>query len=68
MSSRARIGARDGSAQEVDVSTWPEVDADALTDARRQDFLLRRKAINLYLAGATDEELRQETGQSRTNG
>lgn len=51
----------------LDLSTWPVVDEDALSEPRRKKFLLRKKAIVLYLAGASDVQLRKKTGEGRTN-
>lgn len=72
MVSRPRLGTRSSrgklpSLTEIDTSTWVEVDVDALTDDRRTRFLARRLAIRVYLAGASDEELRAATGNSRAN-
>jgi hypothetical protein len=67
MPSKVRIGSRDGDRTQVDVSSWAPVDADALTDQRREQFLLRRKAISMYLGGATEAELKEATGLARSN-
>jgi hypothetical protein len=67
MPSKIRIGSRDGGGLQVDVSSWAPVDADALTDQRREQFLLRRRAINMYLDGATEAELKEATGLPRSN-
>ena len=60
MSEHARIGKRLGHAVEVDLAHWIDVDHDALPEKRRAQFLTRRKAIEMYLAGASEAEL-QET-------
>jgi transposase InsO family protein len=62
-----RIGSRDGSQFQVDVGSWAQVDAEALTDKRRSQFLLRRTAITMYLDGATEIELKDTTGLPRSN-
>ena len=67
MPSRARIGARSGQPRPVDVSSWTKVDLDALSGARRTQFIQRRDAITMYAAGATDDELREATGLTRKN-
>ena len=51
----------------VDATAWPKVDADALQEPRRQQFLRRRQAITMYLDGATDADLRAATGLDRRN-
>ena len=67
MSSRARIGARTGHPELVDISAWPEVDEDALSEDRRKVYRQRRQAITLYLDGASDADLQKATGLRRNN-
>ncbi len=52
---------------QFDLSTWPMVDESALSEARRKKFLLRKKAIELYIAGASEAQLLKKTGEIRTN-
>jgi hypothetical protein len=51
----------------VDLSTWVKVDDAALEDDRRQQFRKRKKAIEMYLNGASDEQLFKKTGLTRKN-
>lgn len=51
----------------VDPALWPGVDPAALPEDRRRQFLSRKRAIDLYLAGASAEQLRVECGMSRSN-
>jgi hypothetical protein len=67
MSEHARIGKRLGHAVEVDLAHWIDVDHDALPEKRRAQFLTRRKAIEMYLAGASETELQESTGLPRSN-
>ncbi len=62
MASSARIGSRRGHVAAVDLEQWPEVDQDALSDSRRSIYLKRRQAVTLYLAGASDADLKRDTG------
>lgn len=50
-----------------DPSQWSPVDVSALPEARRVQFLSRKRAIELYLDGATDAVLQKETGLKRRN-
>ncbi len=62
-----RIGTRIGRTSAVNLENWPGVDPDALPEERRSQYLLRRKAIEMYLAGASDADLRESTGIPRSN-
>lgn len=62
-----RIGTRIGRASAVNLENWPGVDPDALPEERRSQYLMRRKAIEMYLAGASDADLRESTGIPRSN-
>ena len=53
MPSHSRIGARRGHVVTVDLAQWPDVDHDALPDQRRAQYLTRRTAVTMYLAGAS---------------
>jgi len=62
----ARVGNRssddlDLMPQHLDLGTWPTVDELALSEDRRKKFQLRKKAIELYVAGASDSILRKKT-------
>lgn len=67
MPSHPRIGTRRGHVVTIDLAQWPDVDHDALPDERRAQYLNRRKAVTMYLAGASDAELKQFTGLPRSN-
>lgn len=58
--SRGRLG-------EIDLGTWVQVDPDALPSAQRERFMRRKRAVQLYLDGASAEEIRQHTGEDRAN-
>jgi len=47
-----------------DIRTWPSVDAYALPEEKREDFLRNRKAITALLAQASYREITKETGVS----
>ncbi|MBX9817740.1 MAG: hypothetical protein K2X79_06900 [Burkholderiaceae bacterium] len=47
-------------------SQWPSIDIDALEEESREVFLRRKKGILLYLAGATDKEIREGCGFGRS--
>lgn len=69
MAVSTRIGSRAGLAaqrvvDDLDVSKWPLVDHLALPEDRREQFLRRKRAIELYLAGVTETEIQLETGLS----
>ena len=53
--------------QGVDTGDWVQVDADALPADQRTRFIRRRRAIELYLQGATDSVIRREAGMARSN-
>lgn len=67
MPDHPRTVTRRGRTAAVDLTHWPDVDYDALPEARRSQFLNRRKAITMYLAGASEVELKQATGLPRSN-
>jgi len=71
MAIRQRIGIRPqltGDTQDhPDPSQWITVDVAALPEARRVQFLSRKRAIELYLDGASDAVLQKETGLKRRN-
>ncbi len=67
MSGHPRIGARRGHTVEVDLAKWPGVDYDALPEDRRAQFMRRRRAIEMYLSGASEAELTAATGIPRSN-
>ena len=67
MSDHPRIGARRGHTVEVDLAHWPGVDHDALPEERRAQYLRRRKAVEMYLSGASEAELKEATGMPRSN-
>lgn len=72
MATSARVGSRSArqsssATQNIDTSNWVQVDADALPASRRDLFLRRRQAIEIYLQGAKDEEIRQKCDISLTN-
>lgn len=74
MSGVSRVGSRSAGGSihsanlgEVDVGAWVQVDADALVPAERERFMRRKRAIQLYLDGASPLEIRRQTGQSRSN-
>ncbi|WP_146183856.1 hypothetical protein [Limnohabitans sp. T6-20] len=55
------------SSQSIDLGNWPMVDENSLSAARKTKFLARKKAIELYLKGATDAVLQKKTGEKRSN-
>ncbi len=74
MSGASRVGSRSAGRPihganpgEVDVGTWVQVDADALAPAEGGRFMRRKRAIQLYLEGASPSEIRRQTGQHRSN-
>lgn len=71
MARRQRIGIRPevfgDTWDHPDLSQWSPVDVSALPEARRVQFLSRKRAIELYLDGATDAVLQKETGLKRRN-
>ncbi len=71
MAKRQRIGIRPKVLGDTwdhpDLSQWCPVDVSALSEERRVQFLNRKRAIELYLDGATDAELQQETKLKRRN-
>lgn len=67
MAPGTRIGTRSALIYEIDLTQWAEVDVDALPDSKRAQFLSRRKAITMYLAGATQGEIKAATGLDRPN-
>lgn len=67
MPTRSRVGSHQAWTLEVDPSAWTPVDVDALPADRRDQFLRRRQAITMYLAGETADAILQATGISRSN-
>ena len=69
---RARIGT-DAWSGHVDVPSqvrpeqWPAVDADALPEARRTQFLRRKTGIVLYFNGASEADIRAACGFGRSH-
>ena len=69
---RARVGTRskhdsDLLPDHLDLSSWPAVDEQALSEQHKKKFNLRKKAIELYFAGASDTVLKKKTGEIRSN-
>lgn len=50
-----------------DIRTWPSVDAYALPEEKREDFLRNRKAITALLAQASYREITKGTSQKTEN-
>jgi hypothetical protein len=48
----------------AELASWPDIDEAALPDKRRSLFLRRKKAISLYVDGATGAEILSATGLS----
>jgi hypothetical protein len=48
--------------QNLDTSTWPTVDVNALAPAKRKTFEERQDAVNLYSSGRTLREIERRTG------
>lgn len=72
MTNRQRVGVRTAASDftappQVDITQWVEVDEAALPPARQRQFLNRKRAIVLYLGGANEAQLLQETGLKRRN-
>ncbi len=72
MPRRARVGSEAWSGQigvpdQLLPETWPEVDADALPDERRELFVRRKRGIELYFEGADEAELRASCGFGRSH-
>lgn len=72
MAKLSRVGSRSlkesfGGVTRLDTTSWIQVDAYALSPELREKFLRRRRAIELYLQGASDNDLRREAGMSRSN-
>jgi transposase InsO family protein len=51
----------------IDTDAWTKVDPDALPPDQRGMFKRRQRAIELYLQGASDADIRREAGMSRSN-
>lgn len=51
----------------IDTGAWTRVDPDGLPPDQRAMFMRRRHAIELYLQGASDVDIRREAGMSRSN-
>ena len=69
MGKRRRIGARERltsiARTELDTDAWPDFDVGALTEKRRKLFLRRKQGILLYLQGASEDDIKAETGFGR---
>jgi transposase InsO family protein len=46
---------------------WPQVDADALPEDRRAQFMRRKKGIELYFNGASEADIRDACGFGRSH-
>lgn len=72
MTKWSRIGSRSlkespGKVRGIDTDAWTRVDPDALSPEQRAMFMRRRRAIELYLQGASDADIRREAGMARSN-
>lgn len=68
----SRIGSRSlkvwpSEVRGINTGAWTQVDPDALSPKQRAMFMRRRRAIELYLAGASETDIRLETGMARPN-
>ncbi|MGC4244222.1 MAG: hypothetical protein QM686_18600, partial [Herbaspirillum sp.] len=43
----------------TDLPSWPSIDVGALDSEKRQEFLERKKAVLLYLQGASEEQINE---------
>ena len=48
--------------QDIDVSTWPDADVNALDEENKKIFFQREKAVRLYIKGESKEEIKKITG------
>ena len=48
--------------QGIDISLWPTVDTNALSDEMRKSFDNRRRAVELYVAGESARAIKKQTG------
>ncbi|SOY77670.1 conserved hypothetical protein [Cupriavidus taiwanensis] len=62
---RARTAAAEESDVEINLTTWPTVDEQALPEPQRANFLARVRAVRLYLSGADGKEIQAKAGISR---
>ena len=74
MAGPSRVGSRSagrplhgGLPRDVDVDNWVQIDQAALRPEHRERFLRRKRAIQMYLEGASAAEIRLQTGESRSN-
>jgi len=51
--------------QNIDTSTWPTVDINALDASKRRAFMQSRKSIELFAAGTTVHVIEEQTGINR---
>lgn len=51
----------------IDVSEWPTVDEGGLSAERADQFLRRKRGVDLYLAGESSADIKKHTGYSRAN-
>ncbi len=49
----------------LNLSTWPEFDAQALTAHQRKIYESRRRAVELYVANTAIEQIEIQTGVDR---
>lgn len=50
---------------EIDLTSWPQVDQEALSQQQRERFARRVRAVQLYLLGASATRIREECGIGR---
>ncbi len=67
MADRSRVGAGRGQFASVNLDEWVDVDIDALDPVRRAQFLKRRQAVTMYLAGQGEAAIKGATGIARSN-
>jgi hypothetical protein len=72
MGKRRRIGTRERlvsgtGRQGIDLSMWPAVDEGALPPDRAEQFLRRKRGVELYLGGESNAEIERQTGHSRAH-
>lgn len=68
MRARIHLRARSTAAEsdvEINLTTWPTVDEQALPEPQRVTFLARVSAVRLYLNGADGKHIREKAGISR---
>ena len=50
----------------LDLSSWPEFDASAISAAKRKTFIARRQALEMYSQHARIGDIEDQTGVDRT--